>query len=277
MSLDQALYEKHPIPSCLHLLDCLIKDIFLANSPHKYLYFACLSILMIFSIIPPGSLKPYFNVPAGAIFIVALLCLSQSFYIRGLKHFSPDIYQTLDGAEHFGISRFNIGFIAVVSCLSLYSVARGMPGNIFGLSGLTAMPLWSVVGGWGIFGLICFFTLLAVGSPWNTSNSVAVCSRPAILSVYSAVRASAGPALTAAIFLPWNPGVSLGLSGVAMFALDFVFFWLKVSLLQIFIFPAVRKGYLRIETKVPANIRYMARIPLVAAGAAAFLLDYIFA
>lgn len=275
MSLDQSLYEKHPITSCLRLLERLFKDIFLVKSPHKYLYFACLFLLLVFSLIPPGSLKPYCDTPTDSVFIVVLFSLAQSLYIRGIKYFSPDIYQKLNGAEYFGISRFTMAFIAVDSCLALYIMARGMPGDIFGLSSLTAMPLWTVVGEWGIFGLICFFILFAVAAPRRISNSVKVSYCPAILSLYGAVRASVGPAITTAMFVPWNPAISLGLNGIAMFTLDFAFFWLKVSLLQILIFPAIRESYSRIEAKIPVNMRHAARVPLGVAGVIAFYLDYL--
>lgn len=276
MILDCVLYEKRSPIVCVHVLDRIFRygDVF-RNSSHKYLNLACLSLLAIYLLIPMGSLKVYLDTPTDTIFMVTLLLTAQSLYVRGIRNFSSNIYLDLDDFEHNAISRFTLCFIVACSSMMFYMLARGTPGDIMSLESFTAMPYWTISGKWGIFGCACFFLLFAITYPGRGGHSLKRYPEAVILDVYGALRASIGPAVTVAMFFPWNPAISLKLHGVAMYSFDYAFFWLKAALLQLLVFPAIRRFYSKIERLVPENTAYLALISLGLAGVAAFYADFV--
>lgn len=277
MSLDCVLCEKRALSSCLHNLDTLISSFVMqSGSFNKGLYLSCMSIMAIYLFIPMGSLKIYFDTPFGMVIIATLLLSAQRLNVRGVRSYSLDTYQELDDFEHLAMSKFAICFIIAGSCMAMYQLVRGIPGNMASLDSLTAMPFWTVVGRWGIIGFGCFFLMFAITDPARSEPCLRHYPKTAVLEVYEAIRACVVPALSVTIFVPWNPAVFLGLNRIAMFSLDYAFFWLKVALLQLFIFPAIRKSYSYVDRRIPARIRYEAPISLGLLGAAALYADYLF-
>lgn len=276
MILDCVLYEKRSPIMCVHILDRVFRygDVF-RNASHKYLNLACLALLMTYPLIPMGSLKVYLDTPTDTIFLVTLLLLAQSLYVRGIKNFSSNIYLELDDFEHNAISRFTLCFIIACSSMMFYMLARGVPGDIMSLESFTAMPYWTVGGKWGIFACACFFLLFAITYPGRGGHSLKRYPEAVILDVYVALRASVGPAVAVAMFFPWNPAVLLRLNRVAMYSFDYAFFWLKVALLQLLVFPAIRKLYSKMENTIPENTGYIVLISLGLAGVAALYADFV--
>lgn len=277
MILDCVLYEKRSAIMCVHILDRVFRygEVFRSSS-HKYLNLACLALLLIYPLIPMGSLKVYLDTPTDTIFMVMLLLLAQSLYVRGIRNFSSNIYLELDDFDHNAISRFTLCFITACSSMMFYMLARGTPGDIMSLESFTAMPYWTIAGRWGFWGCVCFFLLFAITYPGRGAHSLKHYPEAAILDVYGALRASIGPAVTVAMFFPWNPAVLLKLNRVAMYSFDYAFFWLKVALLQLLVFPSIRKLYSKMEKRLPENTGYLALISLGLAGVAALYADFVF-
>ena len=248
------------------------------RAPHPYLYLACFFLAATFLLIPMGSLPPYICTSVDSITLLVLLLAAQFLYIRGVKHFSSDIYQKLDDTENFSILRFSMTFMVVDSCLAFYMLGRGVPGSVTSLESVAATSIWQIAGAWGRTGVLCSFLLLAVTSPHGGSKEIWRGSETCLIELYDAVRRTIGPAVCAAIFLPWNAAALLGLYGNILFMTDFIVFWLKVLLLQIFIFPAVRKGFDAFvgKTKNPEGAAYITMLGLGMGGATFFLLDVIF-
>lgn len=276
MILDCVLYEKRSPVVCVHILDRVFRygEVF-RHSSHKYLNLACLALLMVYPLIPMGSLKVYLDTPTDTIFMVMLLLLAQSLYVRGIRNFSSNIYLELDDFEHNAISRFTVCFITACSSMMFYMLARGTPGDIMSLESFTAMPYWTIAGKWGIFGCVCFFLLFAITYPGRGGYSLKRYPEAAVLDLYGALRASVGPAVAVAMFFPWNPAVSLKLNRVAMYSFDYAFFWLKVALLQLLVFPAIRRLYSKMEKIIPENTGYLALISLGLVGVAALYADFV--
>lgn len=272
-SLDCVVNDGQTFASRRNLLDCLFKCFFLGNLRHAYLYYACLFLMLAYLFIPMGSLPTYAYTPVDSLALVILLCLAQSFYLRGIKHYFPEIHQKLDDTELSALSRFSIAFIAADSCLAWFILNRGVPGSIFSLDTITAMPLWPFMGIYGRIGLACLFFLLAFTSPSRGSGSVRLCGEPSLLEPYDALRSNICPAIVVSMFFPWSPGISFGLHGYAMFSMDFVFFWCKVLALQVIVFPRLRWYYLMIGERFSDNIKYAVGISLCASGFILVLID----
>lgn len=276
MSLDCALCEKRSLSSCLHSLDTLVSSFVTRRDSHnKNIYLACLSLMAIYLFIPTGSLRVYVDTLFGMVLIAILQLSAQSLKARGVRLYSPGAYQELDDFEHIAMSQFTLCFIIAGGCIAMYQLARGIPGNMASLDGLTAMPFWTVVGPWGVIGFGCFFLMFAIADPVRGRRCLRHYPTTAVLEVYEAVKACMCPALAVAMFIPWNPAISLGMSRVAMFSFDYAFFWLKVLLLQLFIFPALRKLHSSIGARLSIIINPTTSILLWLLGAAALYADYL--
>lgn len=272
-SLDCATNEGSSLTSCLDLLDRLFRAVFFGKSPHIYLYFACLFLLAAYLLVPMGSLPPYSRAPAGMILLLFLIVMAQSAYIRGVKHYSSDIYQRLDDVEHSALSRCSIAYIIVGSCFGWYILSRGIPGSIFSLGSPTAMPFWPLAGIPGKAGLICFFFMLAIVSPGRRPENATLYGEIPLLEVYGALRSCLCPAVTVSFLIPYNPAITFGLHSHVMYVADFIFFWLKVLTLQILIFPYIRRGYSALSEKPREKMKYVIEICLGLSGAVLMIAD----
>lgn len=276
MGLGRALCRTSPVTCCLNTLGRLVKgDDACGGASRKYLYLACITLWMIYLLIPMGSLKVCLDTPMDLIFIAVLLLSAQDLYTKGVKGCLPDVYLAMDEAEHSTMHRFTLCFIVVCGSVALYMLGRGIPGDIISLESVTAMPFWTVVGTWGWVGFACFFLMFVITYPGRESQPLHSYSGSAVFELYGAIRAPIAPMLAVAIFFPWNPAISLGLSRGAMFAFDYAFFWLKVALVQLFVFPAIGRLYLRLESRVPENTRYLAPVLVALVGIAALYADFL--
>ena len=86
--------------------------------PPPLLYASCLCLLIIFLFIPMGSFPQFVETEGDIIAIVFLLLAAQGLYIRGMKAFSGEIYQSFDPRELFVLSKFAVTLIAAGGTLS---------------------------------------------------------------------------------------------------------------------------------------------------------------
>ena len=241
--------------------------------PPASLYASCICLLLIFLFIPMGAL-PQFVRTRGDIFVVIFLLLAaQSLYIRGMRRFSGELYQSLDRSEIYLLFKFTVAMAVFGASLSWYALRRGVPGEIFSFGTYAAIPLWRIAGVYGRLGLLMFLLLFAVSSPSRRAGSSDIKGSVPLPEVFDAIRSTICPALISAIFIPWRTGLAAGLSGAAMYAADFALFWLKVFVIQLLVVPALRSVYLKMKARLAPRFKLVLVILLGAAGCLLMLAD----
>ena len=217
----------------------------------RALYMSSLFLIAVYFFIPMGSLPQFFSVRGGFLIAVSLLVLAQNFYIRGLKQYSKEIYFSIDRNLINILFKFTVALLLVLITLAWFVINIGVPGSIFCLNTYAAMPLAGVTNFWGRIGLVFFFFSLVVVSPCRKVRRAELTEYTSLLEVYDAVRSTLCPAIITAIFVPVNIGLLFGLAGIPMYAADFVFYWLKVLIVQIAVIPPIRAAYLGMKERLP--------------------------
>lgn len=241
--------------------------------PPPLLYASCLCLLIIFLFIPMGSFPQFVETEGDFIAIVFLLLAAQGLYIRGMKAFSGEIYQSFDPRELFVLSKFAVTLIAAGGTLSWYALNRGMPGSIFSLETFTATSLWSVTGIWGKAGSILFLLLLSAVSPSRGVTKTRIVDNVQIPEIFDAIRSTLAPAMIVSLFFPVRLGLSFGFIGFRMFLVDFISFWIRVMLVQIILVPVSGRGFSKVKQIVPERLGHLPEIVVGASGIFFFMLD----
>ncbi len=241
------------------------------KNPPRSLCLSYLSLIAVYFFIPMGSLPQFISVEGGFLIVIALLVLTQNFYIRGLKQYSRRVYSAIDRNLINVLFNFTMALLLVLVTLSWYVLNIGVPGSIFSLDTYAAVPLSSVTNLWGHFGMIFFFFSLAAVSPCRKVRHTGLSEYASLLEVYDAVRSTLCPAIITAIFIPLNIGLELGLTGIPMYAADFAFFWFKVLLVQVVVIPPVRSAYLKMKERLPRGWKSSPYLFLSYSGVALFL------
>lgn len=241
--------------------------------PPPFLYASCTSLLIIFLFIPMGSLPRFVETDGDFVVMIFLLLTAQGLYIRGIKIFSGEIYQSFDAKEFFVLSRLAVTLIAIGGTLSWYALNRGMPGSIFSLETFTATSLWTVTGPWGKLGAVMFLLLMSVVSPSRGVTKSRIVDNVQIPELFDAIRSTVAPAMIVAFFFPVRLGISLGLIGFKMYLVDFVFFWFRVMLVQILLVPLLSRGFGKVCEKKRKKLDRIPEIIIGAAGILFFMLD----
>lgn len=242
--------------------------------PPPCLYASCACLLLAFLFIPMGALPQFLDTSADLFIIIFLLLAAQSFYIRGIKRFSDALYQSLDRYEINLLFKFTVAITLFGSSVSWYVIQRGLPGDMFCLNTYAAMPLWNITGTMGKLGLLVFFLLFIVTSPSRRAQKSAdVKGNIPLPEIFDAMRSMICPAITAAVFVPWRVGLALGLTGTAMYAVDFALFWVKVFVIQILVVPPLRALYLGARARLPERFKLVIVTALGVAGSVLMLAD----
>lgn len=237
----------------------------------RALYMSSLFLIAVYFFIPMGSLPQFFSVRGGFLIAVSLLVLAQNFYIRGLKQYSKEIYFSIDRNLINILFKFTVALLLVLITLAWFVINIGVPGSIFCLNTYAAIPLAGVTNFWGRIGLVFFFFSLVVVSPCRKVRRAELTEYTSLLEVYDAVRSTLCPAIITAIFVPVNIGLLFGLAGIPMYAADFVFYWLKVLIVQIAVIPPIRAAYLGMKERLPLGWKSSPYLFLSYSGVAFFL------
>ena len=237
----------------------------------RALYMSSLFLIAVYFFIPMGSLPQFFSVRGGFLIAVSLLVLAQNFYIRGLKQYSKEIYFSIDRNLINILFKFTVALLLVLITLAWFVINIGVPGSIFCLNTYAAMPLAGVTNFWGRIGLVFFFFSLVVVSPCRKVRRAELTEYTSLLEVYDAGRSTLCPAIITAIFVPVNIGLLFGLAGIPMYAADFVFYWLKVLIVQIAVIPPIRAAYLGMKERLPLGWKSSPYLFLSYSGVAFFL------
>ncbi|MDO5114881.1 MAG: hypothetical protein Q4D58_02150 [Synergistaceae bacterium] len=214
-----------------------------------------LSLCAVFLFIPMGSLPPFFSSKAGLFLIIGLLLLAQDFYIRGLKKYSVRVYVSLDRERVNMLFKFAFALLVAVVTMAWYVINTGIPGSIFNISTYSAMPISDMTDVWGKLGMLFFFMSLSVISPCRVGRCDELSGYVSLLGIFDAVHSTLYPAIITALFLPWNISAFMKLTGLSMYLADFIFFWLKVFIVQAVLIPPIRAVYLDLWSMLPFGHR----------------------
>ncbi len=243
------------------------------HCPPPLLYASCLCLLIIFLFIPMGSFPQFIETEGDFIIIIFLLLAAQGLYIRGMKAFSGELYQSFDSRELFALSKFAVTLIAVGGTLSWYALNRGMPGSIFSLETFTATSVWSIAGKWGRLGSFFFLLLFLAVSPSRGVTRTRIVDNVQIPEMFDAIRSTLAPAIIVSVFFPMRLGLAIGCIGFKMYLIDFASFWIRVMLIQLLLVPLAGRGFSKIRNMMPERMVHLPEIAAGAAGLFLFMLD----
>jgi len=225
---------------------------------------AVTAVLMVFLYVPMGSLPPILSTGGDVILIVYLFALSAVAMVAG-GFASGSPYANIGAQREMVLMMsYEVPLAIVVTTLAYFAYRSGIPGEPFNLSTFVAMPLWGVAGWMGVLGLAALFVSLMAVVPAEVGKvpmDIAeakteileglICEYSgrnlAMFKLTFALRNSAMCAVVVSLFFPWNIGSSLGLTGAWLLVADFLFFWLKVLLLQVFGVTLIRTAFGRFK------------------------------
>lgn len=225
---------------------------------------AVTAVLLVFLYVPMGSMPPILGTSGDLILIVYLFALSAVAMVAG-GFASGSPYANIGAQREMVLMMsYEVPLSIVVTTLAYFAYKNGMPGEPFSLSTFVAMPIWGVADWIGILGLFALFLALMAVVPAEVGKvpmDIAEAKTEileGLISEYSgrnlamfkltfALRNSAMCAVVVSLFLPWNIGSALGLTGAGLLLADFVFFWLKVLSLQVFGVTVIRTAFGRFK------------------------------
>ncbi len=225
---------------------------------------AVTAVLMVFLYVPMGSLPPILSTGGDVILIVYLFALSAVAMVAG-GFASGSPYANIGAQREMVLMMsYEVPLAIVVTTLAYFAYRSGIPGEPFNLTTFVAMPLWGVAGWMGVLGLAALFVSLMAVVPAEVGKvpmDIAeakteileglICEYSgrnlAMFKLTFALRNSAMCAVVVSLFFPWNIGSSLGLTGAWLLVADFLFFWLKVLLLQVFGVTLIRTAFGRFK------------------------------
>jgi len=187
---------------------------------------------------------------------------------------------------------YELPLATVVVSLAWFAYRTGMPGAPFSLETYVAMPVWSVAGWTGTFGLLALLVSLLFVVPAETGKvpmDIAeakteildglICEYSgrnlAMFKMAFSLRTLAMCAVVVSLFFPWSLGKLLNLSGMAFFLVDFLFFWVKVFLVQVIFVTIIRTTFGRLKIWQASRLYWYQVAGLALAGMVLLSLDVI--
>ena len=227
-------------------------------------WIATASMLLVFLYIPIGSVPPVLGVHGDLILILYLLGLSGvAMAVGGFASGNP-IANVGAQREMILMMSYELPLAVVATTLAWVAYKTGMPGDPFNLETFVGMSVWGMSGKVGFIGIFCLMLALVLVVPGETGKGpmdipeakteildgliIEYSGRNlAMFKITFALRAMALSALITALFFPWSPASFLRLGGVFLFAFDFVWFWVKVFVVQIFVVTLMRTTFGRFK------------------------------
>lgn len=190
--------------------------------------FFCLS----FYFIPMGSLPSFAGTRHDIVFLFAALIPAMLFsHFDSAASFKKSFFSFL---SYDGI-KFLFLLIAVFSLFALFASECGLPGELLSFETYAAPLLFESAGVCGKTAFVLFALSLAAFVPAAEEKS------SLLLKTGSMLEALACSSLIAALFMPFNTGLFLGLFGLPLFGADFLLFWIKVFLIKEALLPCVSR------------------------------------
>ena len=220
--------------------------------------------MMILLYVPMGSLPPILAASGDLILILYLLGLSAvAMAVGGFA--SGSTYANVGAQREMTLMMsYELPLAVVIVTLAWFSYRTGMPGEPFSLETFVGMPVWSVVGWTGLFGLVCLLAALLAVVPAEVGKvpmDIAeakteileglICEYSgrnlAMFKLTFSLRTLVMCSVVVSLFFPWTIGLRFGLEGPMLFLADFAFFWVKVFLLQIIGVTTIRTAFGRFK------------------------------
>lgn len=225
---------------------------------------AAASMLLVFLYIPMGSLPAILGGEGDLILVLYLLSLSGvAMAVGGFASGNP-IANVGAQREMILMMSYELPLAVVASTVAWVAYRTGMPGEPFSLETFVGMSLWNVMGKVGLIGLVCLFIALVLVVPGETGKGPMDIPEAkteildgliieysganlAMFKITFALRSLAVSALIVSLFIPWSLGGFFGADGALLFGVDFIWFWIKVFLVQIVVVTYMRTAFGRLK------------------------------
>ncbi|MDH7506998.1 MAG: NADH-quinone oxidoreductase subunit H [Candidatus Thermoplasmatota archaeon] len=226
---------------------------------------ATISILLF---LPVGGFEPIFSQKGDLILILYLLILpSLALVIGGFSSGSP--YAIVGAQREMATMiayEFPLAIIIVTIAWKLSSTTVGGLGlaNAFSLNTITANPLWNSAGPLAFIGLIILLLVLVIVTPAELSKIpfdapeaeteigggllVEYSGRNlAMFYIMDGVKTVVMASIIVALFFPYNLSPILGFEGYLAFAVDIIFYLIKILIIIIFSVTLIRVALARLK------------------------------
>lgn len=233
------------------------------------------------SFIPVGTPLPVTGEYGDIILIMYLLTVpALAMVVGGFASGSP--YASV-GAQREMVTMIAYEFPLAIAIVAIaWRLAVSGIAFPFSVNVLATNPIWTVVGPFGIIGVILLFLVLIWVTPAELSRIP--CDTPeaetelcggllveysgrnlALFSLSMAAKLVAMAGLSVLLFLPWNLSPALGISGIGGMVLDLLFFLVKVIVVIFFSVTLVRvvMARFRINTIVSLYWGWISAIGLI--------------
>ncbi|MFO7676954.1 MAG: complex I subunit 1 family protein [Thermoplasmatota archaeon] len=237
---------------------------------------ASISILLY---LPLAGFSPLLSLNGDIILILYLLIFpSLAMVIGGFASGSP---YAVVGAQREMATMIAYEFPLAIIIISIATrLIQDGAVNVFALSTIVSTPVWSIVGPLGFIGLVILLFILLLVTPAELSKIpfdspeaeteiaggllVEYSGRNlAMFYLTDGVKTIAMASIIVALFFPYNLSALLGLESIAGYAVDIVFFLLKIFLVVLFSVTLIRVGIARLRID---QIVYTYWIPLTLFG-----------
>ena len=227
-------------------------------------WLALVSTLMIFLYIPAGPFPAVLGTEGDMILILYLLALGGvAMAVGGFASGSP-IAGVGAGREITLMMSYEFPLAVVISTMAWLAYKTGMPGAPFSLGTFVSTSVWQAVGKIGAFGLACLFLSLVLVVPGETGKGPMDIPEAkteildgliieysgvnlAMLKMTFALRSFAMAALTTSLFVPLSLAGMLGVGGFLVAVFDFLFFGVKIFVVQMIFVTLMRTAFGRLK------------------------------
>lgn len=277
------------------ILKLLGKENITPRSGNKWLFnmspwFSVAVTLLVFMYIPIGSLPAILGTSGGLILIIYLLSLSAVMMAIGGFASGNPIANVGAQREIILMMSYELPLAVVVTTMAWLAYTLGLPGQPFSLETFVATSVWGVVGKAGIFGLVLLMVSLILVIPGETGKGIMDITEAkteilegltieysgtnlAMIHLAISLRALAMSGVIVGLFIPWSLGASIGFSGGLLFAIDFVWFWVKTFAVAILGVTLIRTAYGRFKIWQASEFYWFKTAGLALAGMILLSLD----
>lgn len=226
-------------------------------------WLALVVTLMIFLYIPVGSSRAVLGTEGDMILIVYLLAMGGVVMAVGGFAGGNPIGSIGAGREITLMMSYEFPLAIVIATMAWVAYKSGMPGSPFSLETFASASVWKAVGEVGDVGLVCLFLSLVFIVPGEIGKGPMDIPEAkteildgliieysgvnlALLKVTFALRSFTMSAFMTSLFVPLSFAGIFG-GGFFVAILDFLFFWVKVFLVQMIFVTLMRTSFGRLK------------------------------
>ena len=256
-------------------------------------WMALASMLVVFLYMPVGSLPAILGGEGDLVLILYMLGFCGVCMALGGFASSNPIANVGAQREMILMMSYELPLAVVASTMAWVAYRYGLPGEAWNLETFVANPVWNVVGKAGILGLLCLLFAMVLVVPGETGKGLMDIPEAkteilegliieysgvnlAMLKLTFALRALAISAIITVLFFPLSLGKLIGFSGCFLYALDFLWFWVKVFVVQIVVVTFMRSSLGRLKIGQASHFYWVNVAGLSIAGMLLLSIDRIF-